>query len=134
MNNSEINSLLSSVNEKAWFQCGLLWESMQDTDAAMHCYEKTLKRNPHNVQALTQLASTYRMKERYPEAIEYFQKVLAIENTNGEIWGALGHCYLMMEDSQKAYTAYQQALYYLPNPKVRLPVFVSPRTPICGTA
>ncbi len=36
---------------------------------------------------------------------------------NGETWGAMGHCYLMMDDLQKAYTAYQQALYHLPNPK-----------------
>lgn len=35
------------------------------------------------------------------------------------MWSALGHCYLMQDDLQKAYTAYQQALYHLPNPKVR---------------
>ena len=29
----------------------------------------------------------------------------------------LGHCYLMQDDLQKAYSAYQQALYLLPNPK-----------------
>ena len=29
-----------------------------------------------------------------------------------------GHCYLMMEDLQQAYSAYQQALYYLRDPKV----------------
>jgi tetratricopeptide (TPR) repeat protein len=28
-----------------------------------------------------------------------------------------GHCYLMQDDLQKAYSAYQQALYLLPNPK-----------------
>lgn len=50
--------------------------------------------------------------------MEYFQRVLNIETNNGEVWGALGHCYLMMDDLQKAYTAYQQALYHLPNPKV----------------
>jgi hypothetical protein len=32
---------------------------------------------------------------------------------------SLGHCYLMQDDLQKAYSAYQQALYLLPNPKVR---------------
>ena len=30
-----------------------------------------------------------------------------------------GHCHLMQDDLQKAYAAYQQALYLLPNPKVR---------------
>lgn len=32
----------------------------------------------------------------------------------------IGHCYLMQDDLQKAYSAYQQALYLLPNPKVIL--------------
>ena len=31
-----------------------------------------------------------------------------------------GHCLLMKEELAKAYTAYQQALYHLPNPKVRI--------------
>ena len=31
-----------------------------------------------------------------------------------------GHSYLMIDDLQKAYTAYQQALYHLPSPKVSL--------------
>ena len=30
-----------------------------------------------------------------------------------------GHCYLMMDDLQQAYSAYQQALYHLQDPKVR---------------
>lgn len=30
----------------------------------------------------------------------------------------LGHCYLMMDDLQQAYSAYQQALYHLSDPKV----------------
>ncbi len=53
------------------------------------------------------------------QAVEYFQRILGIESNNGEVWGALGHCYLMMDDLQKAYAAYQQALYHLPNPKVK---------------
>lgn len=57
------------------------------------------------------------LKTATTQAVEYFQRVLNIESNNGEVWGALGHCYLMMDDLQKAYTAYQQALYHLPNPK-----------------
>lgn len=32
--------------------------------------------------------------------------------------GRTGHCFLMMEDLQQAYSAYQQALYHLKDPKV----------------
>ena len=52
------------------------------------------------------------------QAIEYFQRVLNLDPRNGEVWGSLGHCFLM-EDLQKAYQAYQQALFHLPNPRVR---------------
>ena len=34
----------------------------------------------------------------------------------------IGHCYLMMDDLQQAYSAYQQALYHLRDPKVSTPV------------
>ena len=50
--------------------------------------------------------------------MDYFKRILAIQESNGETWSALGHCYLMMDNLQDAYHAYQQALYHLPNPKV----------------
>jgi cytochrome c-type biogenesis protein CcmH/NrfG len=52
--------------------------------------------------------------------VEYFKRILAIQENNGETWAALGHCYLMMDNLQEAYQAYQQALYHLSNPKVRI--------------
>ena len=55
--------------------------------------------------------------DHFDLAVEYFQRVLDIDNENGEVWGAMGHCYLMMDELEKAYAAYHQALYHLPNPK-----------------
>eukprot|EP01114_Cavostelium_apophysatum_P002663 TRINITY_DN1235_c0_g1_i4.p1 TRINITY_DN1235_c0_g1~~TRINITY_DN1235_c0_g1_i4.p1 ORF type:complete len:677 (-),score=191.42 TRINITY_DN1235_c0_g1_i4:966-2996(-) len=108
---------LNSANETTWMRLGSLSELMHDPDKAMFSYENALRHNPCNIKALTQIASICRLREQYPKAVEFFQRILNIENNNGEIWGALGHCYLMMDDLQKAYTAYQQALYHLPNPK-----------------
>lgn len=67
--------------------------------------------------------------------MEYLQIILKLDGSNGEVWGSLGsyihivhyaiqltkqqgHCFLMMEDLQQAYAAYQQALYHLRDPKV----------------
>jgi tetratricopeptide (TPR) repeat protein len=83
----------------------------------MAAYDAALRHNPYSVPALTQIAALYRAREQYPKAIELFHRILAIDQTNGEIWGALGHAFLMMDDLQRAYAAYQQALYHLPNPK-----------------
>ncbi len=108
-----------------------LFEATHDPDRAIFALENTLRHNPYNVKALTSIASICRHREQYAKvaqyfncsflkAVEYFQRVLNVETNNGEIWGALGHCWLMMDDLHKAYTAYQQALYHLPNPKVSI--------------
>ena len=85
-----------------------------------------------------------RAREKFPEAMEYLRSILKLDPNNGDVWGSLGehepetanqqklilagHCYLMMDNLQEAYTAYQQALYYLRDPKVS-----SPRCPTAIT-
>lgn len=97
---------------------GNLAEMMTDYDKAMSCYESALRHNPYSVVALSQIASLCRGREQFGRAVDYFKRILAIQENNGETWAALGHCYLMMDNLQEAYQAYQQALYHLSNPKV----------------
>jgi glucose repression mediator protein len=91
---------------------GKLAEQMNDTERALHSFECVLRHNHYNVKALAQIASIYRSKDQYGRAVEYYHRALNIEGDNYEIWGALGHCFLMMDDLQKAYAAYHQAIYH----------------------
>ncbi|KAG9001061.1 glucose repression mediator protein [Tulasnella sp. JGI-2019a] len=109
--------MLSEANEATWNLIGNLAEQMNDPDRAESAYEHALRHNPESERALTQVASIARSREDFAKAIEFFQRALDVRQENGEVWSALGHCYLMQDDLQKAYTAYQQALYHLPNPK-----------------
>jgi len=79
-----------------------------------------------------------RSRDQFALAIEYLRTILKIDPNNGEVWGSLGmastqhtndqptnlfaplkgHCYLMLDNLQEAYSAYQQALYHLQDPKV----------------
>ncbi|CAI2163681.1 11924_t:CDS:10 [Funneliformis geosporum] len=108
---------LGQANEQTWLQMGSAAELMQEYDRAMSAYESALRHNAYSIAALSGIAALCRGREQFPRAVDYFQRILNIDQANGEIWGALGHCYLMMDDLQKAYHAYQQALYHLPNPK-----------------
>ncbi|BFZ58184.1 glucose repression mediator protein [Savitreella phatthalungensis] len=108
---------LVSVNEETWLQVGKVAEMMNDLDRAMAAYESALRQNPYSIPAMSQIAAILRAREQFPRAVEYFQSILNLDQNNGETWGSLGHCYLMMDDLQKAYSAYQQALYHLQNPK-----------------
>ncbi|KAI0935662.1 hypothetical protein AcV5_004018 [Taiwanofungus camphoratus] len=96
---------------------GRVAEQMGNLEHALSAYENALRHNPLSLSGLTQVAGIARIKENYPKAVDYFQRVISMQQDNGEVWSALGHCYLMLDDLQKAYAAYQQALYLLPNPK-----------------
>ncbi|KAJ7037454.1 TPR-like protein [Mycena alexandri] len=108
---------LTTANEQTWLLIGRVAEQMGDLEHALSAYENALRHNPMSLSGLTQVAGIARIKENYPKAVEFFQRVLGLQEENGEVWSALGHCYLMQDDLQKAYSAYQQALYLLPNPK-----------------
>jgi cytochrome c-type biogenesis protein CcmH/NrfG len=64
------------------------------------------------------ISTILKHQEQYHKAIDYIQTVLKHDPNNGEVWGSLGHCFLMVDDLQQAYSAYQQALYHLRDPKV----------------
>lgn len=103
---------------------------MGDYDRAMQAYEAALRLNPYSIIAMNSISCILRTKEQFPKAVEYLQSILNMDNNNGDIWGSLGHCYLMMDDLQKAYTAYQQALYHLRDPKASLPSLSLPLPPV----
>ncbi|KAI8387552.1 hypothetical protein BD560DRAFT_486388 [Blakeslea trispora] len=114
---SPVVQKLASVNEQTWLTLGNLAEIMTDWEKAMNAYQSALRHNPYSIPALSHMASLCRGREQFDKAIEYFRHIIALQENNGEIWGALGHCYLMMDNLQEAYQAYQQALYHLQSPK-----------------
>lgn len=95
---------------------------MFDYDKALNCYESALRHNPYSISALNKITAmnTKRAKEQpqlVERTIEYFKRMIAVQENNGEIWANLGHAYLEIDNLQEAYQAYQQALYHLNNPK-----------------
>nr|XP_018266413.1 general transcriptional repressor [Kwoniella dejecticola CBS 10117]OBR88571.1 general transcriptional repressor [Kwoniella dejecticola CBS 10117] len=108
---------LANANENTWMLIGAVAEGMNNPDRALTAFENALRHNPSSVLGLNAVASIARSRDNFDKAIEYFQRILNINQENGEVWGSMGHCLLMKDDLPKAYTAYQQALYHLPNPK-----------------
>ncbi|KAK2756777.1 glucose repression mediator protein [Arachnomyces sp. PD_36] len=108
---------IAQLNEGVWLQIGSLTELMGDLDGAMSAYEQALRHNQWSIPAMNAISCILRTREQFQKAIEYLQNILKLDPQNGETWGSLGHCYLMMDNLQEAYTSYQQALYYLRDPK-----------------
>jgi len=64
---------------------------------------------------LNSMAEFYAGKGDFANAIKYYEDIINADNENGAAWTALGHCYLLTDSLQKAFSAYQRALYYLPD-------------------
>lgn len=86
---------------------------MGNLEDAVQCYEHALRANPQSVPAMNSISLILRTREEFHKAVEYLQAILKIDPNNGEVWGSLGHCFLMMDDLQQAYSAYQAALVNL---------------------
>lgn len=65
------------------------------------------------VDKINKLAEYCATKGDYQAAIEYYVKLINIDQENGQAWTALGHCYLLVEDLKNSFNAYQRALYCL---------------------
>ena len=101
-------------------QVASLAESQNDWLRAMEAYGHVLEHNEDSVQALLQLSRISQMQARYHDAVEYLHRVLKVDPSSGEVYGALGHCYLTMSQRSESvpevldclrncYTAYNEA-------------------------
>ncbi|TWU78695.1 hypothetical protein ED733_006022 [Metarhizium rileyi] len=108
---------IAAMNEAVWLQIGSFSELLRVPDEAMHAYERALQANPNSTAAMNAIGMLLKGREAFDKALEFFRAIVQLEQSNGEAWGNLGHCYLMTENLQKAYDAYQQALVNLRDPK-----------------
>lgn len=59
-------------------------------------------------------AEMYRRRSEFPQAAGYLCRVVQMQPDDAASWAWLGYCYLMLDNMDNAYIAYQQALYLDP--------------------
>jgi tetratricopeptide (TPR) repeat protein len=81
-------------------------------DYALECYKKSLEANPNNRDVLIKLATVTQtfFPENIDETIDYYNKLLEMEENNGPIYYELGHLYLQKSDKIHAISAFKLAL------------------------
>ena len=67
------------------------------------------------LQQANSVAEFLAAKEDYITAIKYYEKITDLDPENGIVWTALGHCYLVVNEYSKAFSAYQKAMQCLPD-------------------
>ncbi len=81
----------------------------------MPSQDQLLIQGPVVLNQLNSVAEYLAAKGDFANAIRYYERITGLDPENGAAWTALGHCYLLTDDLQKAFTSYQKALYSLPD-------------------
>jgi cytochrome c-type biogenesis protein CcmH/NrfG len=74
-----------------------------------------LKTNPNDVAVLVKLGNLYYDGQSFPQAIDYYQKALALQPDNPDVWTDLGTSYWYTGDADKALANFQKSLALRPN-------------------
>lgn len=109
---------LDPDNGQAHYFLGLIYSSQKKIDLAAAEYEAILKTashdNPDNLEIYTYLAQLYFSENKYAQAIEQFNHILAIDPKNASAHYFIGASYLEMHNLVKAKNSFQQALLLEP--------------------
>lgn len=98
-----------------WFQTGHVYEQQKEYELAKEAYERVLSENPDHAKVLQQLGWLFHQQNtsfsNQPTAIQYLTRSLKADSTDAQSWYLLGRCYMVEQNYNKAYEAYQQAVY-----------------------
>jgi len=74
-----------------------------------------LKSNPNDFDTLAKLGNLYYDSQAYAQAIDYYEKALAVQPNNPDVRTDLGTAYWYTGDADKAIASFQKALAIRPN-------------------
>ena len=98
-----------------WFQIGHVYEQQKDFTLAKEAYERVLAENPSHAKVLQQLGWLYHQSNAgftdQERAIQFLTKSLESDPNDAQSWYLLGRAYMAGQNYNKAYEAYQQAVY-----------------------
>jgi cytochrome c-type biogenesis protein CcmH/NrfG len=74
-----------------------------------------LQNNPNDVETIVKLGNLYYDSQAYPQAIQYYEKALALQPNNADVRTDAGTAYWYTGDPDKAIASFEKALAIRPN-------------------
>ncbi|ORX33575.1 hypothetical protein BD324DRAFT_666398 [Kockovaella imperatae] len=98
-----------------WFQLGHVYEQDRDFDNARDAYMRVLTHQPDHAKVLQQLGWLHHQPGAsfadQEQAVNYLTKSLETDGSDAQSWYLLGRAFMAGQRYNKAYEAYQQAVY-----------------------
>jgi protein O-GlcNAc transferase len=95
---------------------GLQLDATGESDRAERCYRDVLARRPGEIAALANLAHLLFVQERYREALEIYDRLVAgAPDAPADVWNNRGVCQKAMQNSAAAEDSFRRALALQPD-------------------
>ena len=95
------------------FYKGLSYRYMDQSDDAIHEFDKAIAGDTLNQEYLSEKAFTYYRLKQYPRALELYQRAKKLPNTHQSPWYMIPHIYFMQEKDHEALKGFYEALKHL---------------------
>jgi len=113
----QLQEQLNNSKQAIWMRIGSLRATLDDKNGALAAYETVLAYNPNNHVAMTEAGALLAKLKQFSPAVQYLSRAIEADQNYGEAWAILAHCYVMTDELDRAYHAYQNALRLLSNPR-----------------
>jgi tetratricopeptide (TPR) repeat protein len=117
-----------------WNKMGIAYQLMFNQEAAMHCYQSSLRIDPKNARVMNNLGTIYDAEKEYSNAERMYRKALKADPKSALIYKNLGTNLLSQHKYKKGWEVYQIALELDPNifrnsasPRIQNPASVEER-------
>ncbi|CDS13009.1 hypothetical protein LRAMOSA05193 [Lichtheimia ramosa] len=98
-----------------WYQMGHVYEQQGEFERAKEAYEFVLTHKPEDAKVLQQYGWLFHQPNTSfssgASAIDCLTRSLKSDSNDAQSWYLLGRCYIAEQNYNKAYEAYQQAVY-----------------------
>ncbi|MDB4582543.1 tetratricopeptide repeat protein [Draconibacterium sp.] len=98
--------LQKSPTAQLYFKKGLVYNSIQNYQAALNSYTKALQLDPDNAEILGEMAEGLSVLGNNQDAIEFFKKAINVKPDNLVLAGQLGRVYINLKEYQNAYDVF----------------------------
>jgi predicted O-linked N-acetylglucosamine transferase (SPINDLY family) len=107
---------LAPGNPSLLVNLGLQFDAVGEPDRAERCYRDVLARRPGEIAALANLAQLLFVQERYGEALEIYDRLVAgAPDAPADVWNNRGVCQKSMQNSTAAEESFRRALALQPD-------------------
>jgi tetratricopeptide (TPR) repeat protein len=98
--------LQESPSADLYFKKGLIYNSLQNYQAALNSYSEALQLEPNNAEIMGEMAEGLSVLGNNQDAIEFFKKAINVDPGNLVLAGKLGRVYINLKEYKNAYDVF----------------------------